>query len=121
MLNVSIEIAAIDEDSPHLQEVMNLAQANSSALGFLPRGAFARYAADNQILVALGNGGQVVGYLIYAISQRQALVYIVHLCTRQSYRHHGIATMLFEKLKELTKGQFRGVRVCSDPQKLDTF
>jgi|GEM_PF-5260078 len=111
MSGTNIKITAIDEKSAHLQEVIDLGRANSSTLGFLPNGAFIKYAADKQLLVALGHSRQVLGYVIYAISIRKALVYIVHLCVQPSHRRQGVAETLFKKLKDLTKIQFRGIRV----------
>ncbi len=106
-----MEIFAIDEMSPYLQEVMELGRANTNKLGFLPRGAFVKYAADNQIFVALDKERKIIGYLLYATSSKEKLAYIVHLCVEQSSRRKGVAKALFEELKTVTKDAFRGIRV----------
>lgn len=106
-----MEIFAIDEISPYLQEVIELGSANANTLGFLPRGAFVKYAADNQILVALDKERKIIGYLLYATSSKEKLAYIVHLCVEQSSRRKGVAKALFEELKTVTKDAYRGIRV----------
>lgn len=106
-----MEIVAVTEKSPYLQEVVELGRANANTLGFLPRGAFIKYAANNQILVALDEKRTLIGYLLYAISSKERLVYIVHLCVERSHRRRGIARALFNKLKFDTKVAFRGIRV----------
>jgi len=106
-----VELATINEKSPYLEEVIELGQANANTVGFLPRGAFIRYAAENQILVAFDKRKMVIGYLLYATSAKKGLAYIVHLCVRQSHRRQGVAEALFEELKIATKDVFRGIRV----------
>lgn len=106
-----MEIVTIDENSPHLEEVIDLAQANSATLGFLPRGAFINYAANDQILVALDDKESVLGYLLYAINRKSVFVYIVHLCVERFSRRKGIAEALFNELKRVTRDTYRGIRV----------
>ena len=106
-----MEIAIINDRSPHLDEVIELGQANTDTLGFLPWGAFIKYAADNQILVAIDEEKKVIGYLLYATSSRKRLAYIVHLCVKSSHRGKDVATALFEELKTTTKDTFLGIRV----------
>ena len=106
-----MQIAIVNEASPYLEEVVKLAGANADTLGFLPRGAFISYATDRQILVALDEEKKVLGYLLYATSEKKGLAYIVHLCVRRSQRRKGVAKALFDKLKEITKETYRGIRV----------
>ncbi len=106
-----MKITVIDEKSPHLERVIELAQANTSTLGFLPRGAFFGHAARKQILVALDESGNFLGYLLYGTNQRETLAYITHLCVEQSQRGKGISKALFNELKKATEYAFRGVRV----------
>lgn len=91
--------------------VIELAQINASTLGFLPRGAFLSHAANGQIFVALDESGELAGYLLYGINHREWLAYITHLCVDQARRKKGTARALFNKLKEATKHQVRGIRV----------
>jgi predicted nucleic acid-binding protein/GNAT superfamily N-acetyltransferase len=117
-----MEIVAIGERSDHLEEVIELARANAATLGFLPRGAFIKYASENQLLVALDESREVLGYLLYGTSRRKMLAYIVHLCVRQSQRGKGIAKALFEKLKKATQDTLHGIRVrCRRDYEADTL
>jgi len=45
-------IITIDEKSPYLENVIELGDANSKTLGFLPEAAFRKFANKKQILVA---------------------------------------------------------------------
>jgi predicted nucleic acid-binding protein/GNAT superfamily N-acetyltransferase len=106
-----MKIVAIDEISSHLEKVIELAQANNATLGFLPKGAFIGYATRKQILVALDDKKNVLGYVLYGTNRKNMLVYIVHLCVRRSQRGKGVAKALFDELKKATKDAFRGIRV----------
>ncbi len=106
-----MKITTIDQKSPYLEEIISLSRSNAEILGFLPRGAFIKYATDNQIFVALNDDKEVLGYLLYGISYKKMLVYIVHLCVKSSERGKGIARRLFEKLRDVTKDAFWGIRV----------
>jgi GNAT superfamily N-acetyltransferase len=112
---------AIGPKSPHLEQVIELGRANADTLGFLPEGAFIKYARDKQILVAVDDG-EVLGYLLYGVSRRKMLAYIVHLCVREPQRDKGIARELFEELKTATEDAFTGIRVrCRRDYEASTF
>ena len=80
----NMAIVTIDESSPYLTQVLNLARLNSSTLGFLPRAAFLEAARQQRLLVAINVEGDFLGYLLYGISAKVMLAYIVHLCVRPS-------------------------------------
>jgi predicted GNAT family acetyltransferase/predicted nucleic acid-binding protein len=100
-----IKIITIDEKSLYLTNVIKLADANSKTLGFLPKRAFYDSATKKQILVALDDKDIFCGYLLYAISKKEAS--IVHLCVKSSQRHQGVAKKLFEALTKITRNSFR--------------
>lgn len=106
-----MKITTINKESSYLEDVIQLADANTSTLGFLPRKAFLNHAANKRIFVALDDDENVVGYLLYGTNQRALLAYITHLCVRQSQQRQGVARALFNELKEATEHQFRGIRV----------
>lgn len=106
-----MEIATINEQSSFLEDVIELGRANANTLGFLPRGAFSKYASEGQILVAYDERQELIGYLLYATSTKKALAYIVHLCVAAGHRQEGVAKALFDELKNVTKDKFRGIRV----------
>jgi len=106
-----VRIVVIGKESPYLEEVVKLARANTSTLGFLPKGALINYATHSQILVAIDDKKNVLGYLLYGTSRRKMLAYIVHLCVKQSQRGKGVARALFDELKKITKDTYRGIRV----------
>jgi predicted nucleic acid-binding protein len=101
-----MEVEVIDLTSKHLASVKALGAANSTTLGFFPEGAFDDYASRRQIIVALGEERSCVGYLLYRVSNNQAI--IVHLCVAESSRRSGVAERLVNHLKQITKC-FRGI------------
>ena len=106
-----MQVIPIDNTSPYLNEVIRLADENSSTLGFLPKEAFLKHAADQRIFVAIDEFDNVLGYLLYGINQRESLVYITHLCVDRIHRGKGTAKALFQRLVETTKHNFWAIRV----------
>ena len=68
-----MKIITINKESPYLEDVIRLADANTSTLGFLPREAFLNHATDKRIFVALDDDENVMGYLLYGTNQRSLL------------------------------------------------
>lgn len=99
-------IAAIDDRSPHLEEVKKLWRGNSETLGYLPEGAFDDYARQRHILVALDTAGKFAGYLLYRVVRAKAM--IAHLCISERARGKGYADVLVRHLIGIT-GHLRGI------------
>jgi hypothetical protein len=91
---VAMIITAIDESSPYFKQVIALARANSSTLGFLPKTVFVNGARHRPLLVATDDKGNFLGYLLYGISGKKMLAYIVHLCVHPEHRKKKVATIL---------------------------
>ena len=106
-----VTIIPLAAKSPQMEKVIDLARANSSTLGFLPRSAFISSAARKQLLVALDDNQDTLGYLLYGTTRKTMLAYIVHLCVCEGTQNKGIALSLFDELKRITKGTLRGIRV----------
>lgn len=92
-----MRIEVIDFNSPQLDTVKRLGKENASTLGFLPEGAFDERAKAKQILAALDDNNQCIGYLLYRIVNRQAK--IAHLCIDKSVRNSGAGQSLVDYLK----------------------
>ena len=104
-------VTPINENSAYFKQVIALARANSSTLGFLPKDAFIESARRQNLLVAVDDEGNFLGYLLYGISAKKMLAYIVHLCVRPEYRKRRVAHTLVQQLKAVTKNSLRGIRV----------
>ena len=107
----NMTVTAIDENSPYLKQVIALARANSSTLGFLPKAVFVNGARHRTLLVATDEKGNFLGYLLYGISGKKMLAYIVHLCVHPEHRKKKVATILVQKLKTQTNDALGGIRV----------
>jgi GNAT superfamily N-acetyltransferase/predicted nucleic acid-binding protein len=81
--------------------VIALHGADSQRLGFFPKGAFEEYARAGQILLAFDERGELLGYLLYRVAKRRAM--IAHLCTAPAARRKGVARALAQRLKNITK------------------
>ena len=101
-----MKIEAIDINSPHLVAVKKLGKQNAQTLGFLPEGAFDERAKERQIIVALDNKNECIGYLLYRTVNRQAK--IVHLCVDKTNRSVGAAQKLVDYLKK-ESSDLRGI------------
>ncbi|MDJ0583265.1 GNAT family N-acetyltransferase [Crocosphaera sp.] len=103
-------IKAINETSPYLPEVNKLGDSNKATLGFFSKGAFEEKARKKQILVALSDSGEFMGYLMYRNVKSHNRISIIHLCIKNNYRGQGIAKQLLNYLKSITS-QYRGIEL----------
>ncbi len=104
----SLTIKVIERNSLYLEAVKALWRNHADTLGFFPEGAFQEYAAKKQILVALDNTGNFLGYLLFRITPSRNDASIVHLCVDPKRRSQGTAKELVKELLQHTK-QLRGV------------
>jgi GNAT superfamily N-acetyltransferase len=117
-----IRIEAIDDKSPHLATVKILWRANSKTLGNFTNGAFVDHAANRQILVALDSEIGCVGYLLYRASSSFNRISIVHLCISPSHRGRGIAKLLMDYLKKISREKYSGIGLsCRRDYNLETM
>lgn len=84
-----------------LECVISLHRESAKTLGFFPKGAFEEHARLRQIIVALEDDGDCLGYLLYRVARGRAT--IVHLCISEKARGRGIARLLVDRLKQETK------------------
>ena len=91
---MSVTTRSIEWPAQTLESVMTLHRADSRRLGFFPRGAFEDHARVGQILLALNDQDQVLGYLLFRVAKQRAM--IVHLCTAPSSRGKGVGRQLIQ-------------------------
>jgi GNAT superfamily N-acetyltransferase len=117
-----IKIEAIDDKSPHLATVKKLWRANSKTLGNFTNGAFIDHAVNRQILVALDSELGCIGYLLYRASSSFNRISIVHLCISPSHRGKGIAKLLMDYLKKISRDKYSGIGLsCRRDYNLETM
>ena len=115
------KIETIDDQSPHLQTVIELGDAHKKTLGLFPAGAFRRHAALRQIIVALEPQARCIGYLLYGRSSEYNRITIIHLCIAPSERKKGVAKLLVNYLQKITQ-EHSGIGLsCRRDYKLDKF
>ncbi|HEY9812050.1 MAG TPA: GNAT family N-acetyltransferase, partial [Candidatus Sericytochromatia bacterium] len=118
---IQVTIKAIDENSPHLQSVIALGDANKATLSFFPDGAFRRHAASSQIIVAIDSQSGCIGYLLYGASRRYNRITIIHLCISPSHKGRGVARKLVDYLIQLTQ-KYSGIGLtCRRDYQLGNF
>jgi len=90
-------IQEIKPDSPHYARVVELGDANSKTLGFLPYAAFRDAASKGGVLGYIRNG-VVEGYALFARRIRGGHVSLTHLCVGAEHRGSGVARALLEAI-----------------------
>ena len=81
------DLSAVDELMKHY----------SRWLGFLPMEALQDYLEKGTVLGAKNDGGQLVGYLLYA--DRSTYFRITHLCVLEEYQGQDIAKELLNSFR----------------------
>ena len=76
----------------YLDEIRALADANKSALGFLPPSAYHDACMRGRLWVAIDNGGKLRGYLFFG--GRYPRLRVFQIFVRPDFRHSGIARNL---------------------------
>lgn len=94
----------------YLNQVINLSEKHKKTLGFFPKGAFEDKAREQSILVAVREK-KVLGYLLFGRNRKDSLIYVVHLCVDVNHQGRGIAKLLMDELKKITRKNYRGIRV----------
>ena len=88
-------IEEVSPDSPQYERVVELGNANSSTLGFLPYEAIKQAAADGRVLACVQDG-VVKGYTLFGKRARTGDISLTHLCVDRNERGQGIARELVE-------------------------
>ena len=105
-----IRVDSLTAESNLLNNVIDLANKNSSTLGFFPKGAFKQKMKENKIIAAI-QGNSLLGYLLYDYNMSKHLAYVVHLCVDENHRKMGISRILFAELERVVQGKVGGIRV----------
>ena len=92
-------IREIKPDSHHYRQVVELGNANSRTLGFLPYAAIRDAASKGGVLGYIRNG-VVEGYVLFAERVRSGRVSLTHLCVGAGHRRSGVARELVEAIVE---------------------
>jgi len=115
--SLEFTIQEIDSSSEYLEKIIQLGDANSATLGFLPRGAFSRLAEQGRIFACISSEVGCVGYLLYGVNRYR--VKLNHLCVDEMWRGKGIAKMLIKYLKDKTDHLYGILASCRRDYKLD--
>lgn len=99
-------VVVVDRESQYVAAIKKLWRANSDTLGFLPDGAFDDYFRLKHVLAAIGECGDLLGYLLFRTTRDKAT--IAHLCVDEAQRGKGCAALLVRHLTETTK-HLRGI------------
>jgi hypothetical protein len=91
-------------------QVVALGDRNNKSLGFLPYAGFRSAAAEQRIVVALGNNGSVLGYCLFDLPRD--VVRIVHLCIADGSRGTQLARRLVEAVTARHSGRLGLVLKC---------
>lgn len=103
-----MEIKVIDSNNPILNTIVALGKKNAKTLGMFPEGAFIDHAKKRCIIAAVENE-ELLGYILFRITQSKGIVTIAHLCVDSECRNKGIAKKLLDAVKIKYQHLFRGI------------
>ncbi len=87
----------ISSDSKYMEEIIKLADKNSSTLGFLPYEAFYKHAEKGHLIACIDNSkDKCAAYTLYTTGKGR--VKLTHLCVDDEYRGRDIAKALIAKI-----------------------
>lgn len=110
----------ITEKADLLSDVITLGDSQKKTIGFLPERAFWDYAERGNIIVAVSESNEVLGYVLFA--QKQNLICrLAQVCVRPDSRRQGIADELIAFLKRHTSQMNRITVRCRRDYGLDRF
>lgn len=92
-------IETVSPESPYYERVIELGDANSATLGFLPYKAINEAAAEGRVL-AFVEDGEVKGYALFGKRVKTGDISLTHLCVGRDQRGRGIARELVEGIVE---------------------
>ncbi len=115
--SLKFAIKEINSSSEYLPSIVQLGDANSATLGFLPHGAYKRLADKNRLLACINSEKVCVGYLLYDTSGYK--VKLTHLCVHEAWRGKGIAKLLIQHLKQKTSYFYGILASCRRDYNLD--
>lgn len=90
-------IETVDPRSPYYQQVVDLGDANSGTLGFLPYEAIRQAASEDRVLVYV-EGEDVKGYALFGKRVKTGDISLTHLCVDRGQRGQGVARELVEAI-----------------------
>ena len=113
-------IETVIPESSHHQRVIELGNANSRTLGFLPYEAIKHAAAEGRVL-GFVEDDVVKGYVLFGKRVRTGDISLTHLCVDGSQRGRGIARTLVEGIVERYP-QSAGIRLsCREDYEANTM
>ncbi len=95
-------------DDNLLAKVIILGKRNSKTLGMFPEGAFRDHARKKLIFAAVEDD-QLLGYILFRLTQSKRIICITHLCVEPDHRNKGIAKELLNTVKAAYSGMFKGI------------
>lgn len=103
-----MEIKVVNHSDFILNEIIILGKKNAKTLGMFPEGAFIDHAKKRCIIAAIENDN-LIGYILFRITQSKGIISIAHLCVDSSHRNKGVAKKLLDSVKEKYQHLFRGI------------
>lgn len=97
---MTLKIEKINERSRLLKAIIELGDKHRKFLGFFPKKAFVRSAAEGLIVCAVDDKGAFCGYLLYYVARGRAV--IQQLCVEVRSRGKGVGHALVDHLKQIT-------------------
>ena len=92
-----------------VKKVVELGTKNSKTLGHFPEGAFLEHIKKGFLYVSLDKENELLGYILFSITQSKRIIRVIHLCINENHRGRGIAIQLLNTIKNSFYTKLRGI------------
>ncbi len=103
-----MKIENIFSDTLLIKQVVELGTKNSKTLGHFPEGAYIEH-AHRGFLICAHEKRQLLGYVLFSITQSKNSIRIIQLCIADEARNKGIAKSLLDTVKAKFRSSFKGI------------
>ncbi len=103
-----MKIEFIRSNDNLIAQVVALGTKNSKTLGHFPEGAYFDHAKKG-FLVCAHADNNLIGYILFSITQSKRSVRIIQLCISDKFRNKGISKMLLDAVKDEFRDSFKGI------------
>lgn len=103
MTAIGMRTDVVAATSSRLGALIALADLNSDTLGFIPEEAIRKAARSGQLIAAIGEGEELLGYVWFSVTRNPCQARIHHLCIDSRFRGLGAAKSLVDAVKDRTR------------------
>jgi len=105
-------IVDVSPNTKLLDDVIELGDRNSGTLGFLAEEVFISQASKRELIAAIDDSDNLLGYILYRNLKTKPITRITHFCINENFRGKGISDALFSALKDRVQAKYGIILLC---------